>query len=196
VDNLTSSELAGLQSDILKMNNLRNSILKKLKNKPKISHKKIVRRESKWNIGDSFWTTKTSDHVFATWMDFNGKTGNCADRISSNDFETLNTIHKVLSDTPRKITINKIRTWDCEGPDYLYQSKEESHEYHEKLCFATENEATEFFKEFVFVNRRKYPRKDIINKYLGIIKELLTTDLSPKGRRQLETILRKFDSLK
>ena len=195
VDNLSSSELSGLQSDILKMNDLKNSILEELKDKPKLYRKKVIRRESKWNIGDSFWTTGTSDYVFATWMDFNGRTGNCADRISPNDFETLTTIYKILSDNPKKIIINNIRTWDCEGLDYLYQSKAESHEYHEKFCFATESEAAKFFKEFVFVNRRKYPRKDIINKYLRIIKEVLTTDMSPKNRRQLETFLDKFNNL-
>jgi len=194
-DNLLPSKIEGLQSDLNKLIAFRNSIVEKIKSVPNISKKKSVRRESKWNVGDSIWTTDMAGHVFGTYMNFDGETGNCADRFSSTDFEVFDTIYTVLTDTIINLKIDSIRTWDCQGPEFLYKSKDNSEEHHEQLCFDTKEETEKFFKEFVFINRKKVSRQVVLIKYRAIIDTLLAGELTPKNRRQLELHKKKFATL-
>lgn len=196
VDNLLPSELEGLKSDVLKLEDLKASLLEQVKNKPTISLKKILRRESKWNIGDVVWTTDTSDHVFGTCGNGDGDWKSCADRYSADDLEIFDTIYRILTDKPKKLLIGEIRTWDCEGPDFLYKGVSQSHEYHEKFCFATEAEAAAFFEKSLFMNRKETTRKAVLEKYIGIMDTILAGEMTPKNRRILETHREKFNKLK
>lgn len=197
-DNLTPSQLMGLQSDINKLIELKKSIEKQLKTIPLISRKKTFRRESRWNIGDTLWTIEMGDHIFGECGSGKGDWHSCADRYSGSDLEVFDTVYKILTGKPFSFKVESIRTWDCQGPDFLYKAKGVEcygNEHHQHLCFATQLEAEQFVKEFVFVNRKKVSRQTVLIKYRGILETLLIGELTPKQRREIESIKKKFNEL-
>lgn len=142
-----------------------------------------------------------SGHVFATCGGGDRGWYSCADRFDADDFEVFDTIYRILTDTVRSVKVVEIRTWDCSGPEFLYkdikdkEAERYGEEYHQKLCFGTEEEAKEFFKEFVFINREKVSRKQVLAKYRGIIDTILAGEMTPKNRRLLESHKAKFATL-